>query len=101
MQITSGAAAAIRSRASGSLTLAGCAPPPRSRGFQGTGPAGAAAFSRRDRETAHGVERTRSGIDIEVRAPVEGRLRELLNPDALSFLALLDREFEGRRRELL
>jgi malate synthase len=47
------------------------------------------------------VETARSGIDIEVRAPVEGRLRELLNPDALSFLALLDREFEGRRRELL
>ena len=38
---------------------------------------------------------------IEVRAPVDGRSAEVLTPDALSFVASLQREFGGRRTELL
>ena len=39
--------------------------------------------------------------DIEVRAPVEGRLRKVLTPEALQLVASLHREFDSRRRELL
>jgi malate synthase len=38
---------------------------------------------------------------VEVRAPVEGRNKDILVPDALEFLAALQREFNPRREELL
>jgi malate synthase len=38
---------------------------------------------------------------IEVRAPVDGRAAEILTPDALAFVASLQREFGARREELL
>ncbi len=38
---------------------------------------------------------------IEVRAPVDGRSAEVLTPEALSFVASLQREFGRRRTELL
>ncbi|HXF74012.1 MAG TPA: malate synthase A [Actinomycetota bacterium] len=38
---------------------------------------------------------------MEVLAPVEGRGREVLTPEALGFVAELHRRFDGRRRELL
>jgi malate synthase len=38
---------------------------------------------------------------IEVRATVDGRAAEILTPDALAFVASLEREFGGRRAELL
>jgi len=39
--------------------------------------------------------------DIEVKGPVEGRALEVLTPEALAFVARLQREFGGRRLELL
>jgi malate synthase len=41
------------------------------------------------------------GEGIEVLGPVEGRAGELLTPDALAFVASLQREFGPRRAELL
>ncbi len=38
---------------------------------------------------------------VEVLAPVEGRAKEVLTPQALGFVAELHRRFDGRRRELL
>jgi malate synthase len=38
---------------------------------------------------------------VEVRAPVEGRVAEVMTEQALEFLAGLHREFEGTREELL
>ena len=38
---------------------------------------------------------------VELTGPVEGRFEEILTPDALRFLATLQREFGARRRELL
>ena len=38
---------------------------------------------------------------VEVKGKVEGRASEVLTPDALSFLARLQREFGGRRQDLL
>ena len=38
---------------------------------------------------------------VEVLAPVEGRAAEILTPDALDFVAMLHRRFDGRRRDLL
>ena len=38
---------------------------------------------------------------VEVRAPVEGRLEEVLTPDALDLVASLHRELDGTRRKLL
>jgi len=38
---------------------------------------------------------------VEVKGKVEGRAGEVLTPDALSFLARLQREFAGRRLDLL
>ncbi|MDO8665685.1 MAG: malate synthase A, partial [Gemmatimonadales bacterium] len=38
---------------------------------------------------------------LELRGPVSGAHAEILTPDALAFLALLHRTFEGRRQELL
>src|SRR5690242_16922162 len=38
---------------------------------------------------------------VELRAPVEGRLAEVLTPEAVQFVAELQREFGTRRRELL
>jgi malate synthase len=38
---------------------------------------------------------------VEVRAPVEGRAREVLTPEALAFVACLEREFGGTREALL
>ncbi len=38
---------------------------------------------------------------VRVKGPVEGRAREVLTPEALAFLARLQREFSGRRQELL
>jgi malate synthase len=38
---------------------------------------------------------------VDVRGPVEGRLREVLTPEALRFVVSLHREFGPRRRELL
>jgi malate synthase len=43
---------------------------------------------------------TRAG-EVEVRAPVEGRLGEVLAPEALELVATLHRELDGTRRELL
>ena len=43
---------------------------------------------------------TRAG-EVEVRAPVEGRLGEVLTPEALELVAALHRELDGTRRELL
>ena len=42
---------------------------------------------------------TASGISIV--GPPAGRSDEILTPEALEFLALLQREFGGRRQELL
>jgi malate synthase len=42
---------------------------------------------------------TASGISIV--GPPAGRSAEILTPEALAFVALLQREFDGRRRELL
>jgi malate synthase len=39
--------------------------------------------------------------DVEVRAPCDARLDEILTPAALGFVARLARAFEGRRRERL
>ncbi|MFN2617099.1 MAG: malate synthase A [Thermoleophilaceae bacterium] len=39
--------------------------------------------------------------DVEVRAPVEGRLREVLTDEALELVASLQREFGATRQELL
>src|SRR5689334_10911110 len=38
---------------------------------------------------------------IDLKAPAEGRAREVLTPGALAFLARMHRRFEPRRRELL
>ena len=38
---------------------------------------------------------------VEIHAPVEGRTREILSDEALTFLANLQREFGGRRADLL
>jgi len=38
---------------------------------------------------------------IEVKGPVTGRAAEVLTPEALNFVARLQREFAGRRQELL
>ena len=38
---------------------------------------------------------------VEIRGPVTGRHAEVLTPDALAFVAGLQRSFEARRRELL
>jgi malate synthase len=38
---------------------------------------------------------------IQLKGAVEGRAREVLTPDALAFVARLEREFAGRREELL
>ncbi|HEX7127756.1 MAG TPA: malate synthase A [Thermodesulfobacteriota bacterium] len=38
---------------------------------------------------------------VEVRGPVEGRMAEVLTPEALAFVARLEREFGGRRKALL
>jgi malate synthase len=38
---------------------------------------------------------------VAVRAPVEGRAREVLTPDAVSFVAGLHRKFNATRVELL
>jgi malate synthase len=43
---------------------------------------------------------TRAG-EVEVRAPVEGRLAEVLTPEALELVAALHRELDASRRELL
>jgi malate synthase len=43
---------------------------------------------------------TRAG-EVEVRAPVEGRLGEVLTPEALELVAALHRELDATRRELL
>ncbi|MCK7498131.1 MAG: hypothetical protein MZW92_51125 [Comamonadaceae bacterium] len=45
---------------------------------------------------AHGLSAT-----VEIRAPLPPAYRELLAPEALEFLALLERQFGGRRQELL
>jgi malate synthase len=42
-----------------------------------------------------------STAGVEIRAPVEGRVADILSPAALGFLARLHREFEPRRRALL
>jgi malate synthase len=39
--------------------------------------------------------------NVEVKAPAEGRMSEVLTPDALEFVAKLQREFNPRRKELL
>jgi malate synthase len=39
--------------------------------------------------------------NVDVKAPVEGRMKEVLSPDALEFVAKLQREFNPRREELL
>jgi malate synthase len=44
---------------------------------------------------------TRTPPAIEVLGPVEGRANEILDGDALAFVADLHRRFDGRRRELL
>src|SRR5581483_3531625 len=38
---------------------------------------------------------------VDVLGPAEGRAREILSPDAIEFVARLQREFGGRRTELL
>ena len=38
---------------------------------------------------------------VQLKGAVEGRAGEVLTPEALGFLARLQREFAGRRRELL
>jgi malate synthase len=38
---------------------------------------------------------------VEVRAPLEGRFAQIVSPEALDFVAGLEREFNGRREELL
>jgi malate synthase len=48
-----------------------------------------------DQKTYHSVE----GVDVH--APVTPEFAEILTPEALSFLAVLARTFEDRRRELL
>ncbi len=53
------------------------------------------------RSPAVGSRRGAADSGIEVRAPVEGRSAEILTPDALEFVASLQREFGGRRPELL
>ncbi len=42
-----------------------------------------------------------SATGVEIAAPVEDRVDEVLTPAALGLLARLHREFDGRRRELL
>src|ERR1700716_3389445 len=42
-----------------------------------------------------------SGEQLMLKGPVEGRAREVLTPDALEFVASLQREFGERRLELL
>src|ERR671931_1189942 len=39
--------------------------------------------------------------NVEVKAPVEGRMNEVLTPEALEFVARLHREFDPTRRQLL
>ena len=39
--------------------------------------------------------------NVEVKAPVEGRMKEVLTPEALEFVARLHREFNPKREELL
>jgi malate synthase len=39
--------------------------------------------------------------EVEVKGPIEGRASEVLTPQALAFVARLQREFGGRRLELL
>jgi malate synthase len=39
--------------------------------------------------------------NVEIKAPVEGRMREVLTPEALEFVARLQREFDPVRQELL
>ncbi len=46
-----------------------------------------------------GADRTDKGI--ELRAGADGTFGEILTPEALKFLAVLSREFEGTRRRLL
>lgn len=48
-----------------------------------------------DQKTYHSIE------GVEIQAPVTSAFAEILTPEALSFLAVLARTFEGRRRELL
>jgi len=38
---------------------------------------------------------------VEVKGPVAGRAHEVLTPDALDFVGRLQREFGGRREQLL
>ncbi|HKY12681.1 MAG TPA: hypothetical protein VJL85_04995, partial [Gaiellaceae bacterium] len=44
---------------------------------------------------------TRTNSVADVRAPVEGRLAEILTTEALAFVASLQREFGAERRRLL
>jgi malate synthase len=44
---------------------------------------------------------THAPAGVEVLGPVEGRFGEILTPEALAFVAALQREFDGRRKELL
>src|SRR5438105_15380951 len=39
--------------------------------------------------------------NVEVKAPVEGRMKEVLTPEALEFVARLQREFNATRERLL
>jgi malate synthase len=42
-----------------------------------------------------------TGEGVEIRGPVEGRARDILAPEALAFVAALQREFGSTREELL
>src|SRR4029453_5713241 len=44
---------------------------------------------------------TETSSDIELRGPVEGRASEVLTPEALAFLAGLQRRFGAERERLL
>ncbi|HTD95429.1 MAG TPA: malate synthase A [Edaphobacter sp.] len=44
---------------------------------------------------------TKFGEGVEFAAPIEGRYAEVLSPEAVSFVAGLQRTFNGRRKELL
>src|SRR5207302_10388527 len=75
---------------------AGRAVPPRLReaALAAAAPARTRRLGTRRRRVTH--------VDgVEVRGPVEGRQQEILNADALAFVAELQRRFDGRRRELL
>lgn len=45
--------------------------------------------------------RTEASAGVELRVPATGRAEEILAPEALTFVAELQRRFDGRRRELL